>query len=576
MRGILVLPFLFLLAHANQERELEWWETTIFYQIYPRSFMDSDGDGIGDLNGITSRLEYLKELGVGATWLSPMFQSPMYDFGYDIADFYNVHDEYGTMADFEKLIEKANELDIKIVLDLVPNHGSNESVWFEQALKGDEKYFDYFVWEDGVVDENGNLQPPNNWNSVFRKSAWEYREEVGKYYLHQFVIGQPDLNYRNPDVVEEMKNIIRFWLDKGVAGFRVDAIAHLFEVDKELFGGKYPDEPLTHNTDDPESYDYLDHIYTKNHEDTYDMVYQWREVFDEYKAKDGMTRVMMTEVYDSPQVTMKYFGNGVKEGAQMPFNFVLISELNRDSTAAEVKYALDKFLTFKPVDKLANWVAGNHDNNRVASRYSPELVDGINMIVLLLPGIAVTYMGEEIGMVDAEISWEETVDPSGCNTDDPINYWKASRDPERSPFQWSADKNAGFSTADKTWLPVAAGYESLNVETQRVQERSHLNVYKTLSSLRTYPVFRQGRYESVALNNDVFAFRRWYNGETYVVVVNLRDMPYSLDLTYFDNVSGLLEVVVTNIQSFKNTGELLEASGLVIDGSESLVLRVVQ
>ncbi|KAJ2953901.1 hypothetical protein O0L34_g1531 [Tuta absoluta] len=554
MRGLLALPVLFVLSYGIQARDLDWWETTIFYQIYPRSFKDSDGDGIGDLNGITSKLEYLKELGVGATWLSPIFKSPMYDFGYDIADFYDIQDEYGSMEDFDNLMAKANELGIKIILDFVPNHGSNESVWFEEALKGNPKYYDYFIWEDGVLDENGVMQPPNNWRSVFRYSAWTYRPEVGKYYLHQFVEGQPDLNYRNPEVVEEMKNVIRFWLDKGVAGFRVDAIAHLFEVDKELYGGRYPDEPLSGQTDDPDNYDYTNHIYTKNHEETYGMVYQWREVLEEYKARDGMSRVMMTECYDTPQIVMKYFGDGVREGSQMPFNFVLIGEINKDSTAQEIKYSLDRYLTFKPIDKLANWVGGNHDNSRVASRFSPELVDGINMIVLLLPGIAVSYMGEELGMVDGFVSWEETVDPSGCNTNDPINYWKSSRDPERTPFQWSADPNAGFSTADKTWLPVAEGYENLNVEHQQFLERSHLNVYKALARLRTDPVFRYGRFESVAFNRDVFGFRRWYEGETYVVLINFRGLSYTIDLSYFDNVSSVLEVVVTNTQSLKNPG----------------------
>ncbi|XP_028034157.1 maltase A1-like [Bombyx mandarina] len=572
--GIILLPVLVLVQ--CQVKELDWWENTVFYQIYPRSFKDSDGDGIGDLNGITDSLEYLKELGVGATWLSPIFKSPMYDFGYDISDFYAIQEEYGTMEDFERLLQKAKELDIKIVLDFVPNHGSNESVWFEEALKGHEKYYNYFVWEDGVEDENGKLNPPNNWVSVFRKSAWEYRKEVGKYYLHQFVIGQPDLNYRNPEVVEEMKNVIRFWLDKGIAGFRVDAIAHLFEVDKTLFGGKYPDEPLAQNREiDPDNYDYLDHIYTKDHEETFEMVYQWRDVLDEYKAKDGFTRVMMTEAYSSPQITMKYFGDGVRAGAQMPFNFVLISDVSGSSTAAELKYALDKFLTFKPVDKLANWVAGNHDNNRVASRYSVELVDGLNMIVMLLPGIAVTYMGEEIGMVDGYVSWEDTVDPSGCNTDDPINYWTASRDPERTPFQWNSEKNAGFSTGDKTWLPVAEGYETLNVEIQKSTSRSHLNVYKQLTRLRNEPVFRYGRFESVALNPDIFAFKRWHDGEIYVTVINLKNRDHTIDLTYFENVVGHLEVVLTDIRSKKVPGDLLEASQAEIVAHESLVLKVV-
>ncbi|CAH0689934.1 unnamed protein product, partial [Chilo suppressalis] len=568
----ILLP-LSVLAFASAQKELDWWETTVFYQIYPRSFKDSNGDGVGDLKGITSELEYLKELGVGATWLSPIFKSPMYDFGYDISDFYDIQDEYGNMEDFDNLLAKANELDIKIILDFVPNHGSNESVWFQEALKGNKKYYDYFVWEDGVVDGNGNLQPPNNWRSVFRNSAWEYRAEVGKYYLHQFVIGQPDLNYRNPDVVEEMKNVIRFWLDKGVAGFRVDAINHLFEVDKELFGGKYPDEPRT-GSEDPDSYDYLHHIYTKDQEETYGMVYQWREVLDEYKAKDGFTRIMMTEAYCSPQLRMKYFGDGERHGSQMPFNFALISNVNGKSSANEIKYAIDEFLTFKPIDKLANWVAGNHDQSRVASRYSPELVDGMNMIVQLLPGISVTYMGEEIGMVDGFVSWEDTVDPSGCNTNDPINYVNESRDPERTPFQWTADKNAGFSTADNTWLPVAAGYETLNVEAQRGVERSHLTVYKALVQLRGQPAFTHGRYDSLALNKDVFAFKRWFNNDNYVVLVNFRDQQYTVDLTYFENIVGDLEVVLTNIQSPKTNGAIVQANRVDVVGYEALVLKV--
>ncbi|CAB3230468.1 unnamed protein product [Arctia plantaginis] len=580
MKSILLLPILLVLCSGsvlknNDERELDWWETTIFYQIYPRSFADSDGDGIGDLNGITSKLDYIKELGVGAIWLSPMFQSPMYDFGYDIADFYAVHDEYGTMEDFENLIETADKLGIKVVLDLVPNHTSNESVWFQEALNGNEKYYNYFVWEDGVIDENGNRQPPNNWISHFRGSAWEWREEVQKYYLHQFVVGQPDLDYRNPDVVEEMKNIIRFWLAKGVAGFRVDAVNCLYEVDKNLFGGRYPDEPLSGNIDaHPESHDYHNHIYTKDQNETYYMVYEWREVFDEFKAIDGLTRVMMTEVYASVQDVMKYFGEGDKKGAQMPFNFDLITDVNEFSSAYDIKRAVDKFITYKPLDKQANWVVGNHDNSRMATRYGSSLVDGINMIVLLLPGVGVTYMGEELGLVDGYVSWEDTVDPSGCNTNDPINYVSSSRDPERTPFQWNAEKNAGFSTADKTWLPVAEGYETLNAEVQMAAERSHFKIYQKLAKLRQEKVFRYGRYESLAMNADVFVFRRWYNNENYLVVVNMRETDHEINLSYFENVTGDVSVVLRSIQSPKNEGEVFSASSLPVVGYEGLVLKL--
>ncbi|XP_063530030.1 maltase A1-like [Cydia strobilella] len=568
------LPLLFV-NRTSSKQEIEWWEKTIFYQICPRSFMDSDGDGVGDLNGITSKLEYIKELGVDAVWISPFFKSPIYDFGYDISDFYSIHDEYGTMEDFDKLMIKAKKFDIKIILDLAPNHGSNESLWFQKALEGDKKYFDYFVWEDGVVDENGKLHPPNNWISVFRKSSWEYREETGKYYLHQITTAQPDFNYRNLNVVEEMKNIIRFWLDKGIAGFRVGAINHLFEVDKEKHGGKYPDEPLSGKSlDDPLNHAYLNHIYTKNQPESYDMVYQWRDIYDEYHAKDGFSRVMMIEVYSTPHDTMKYFGDGGRNGAHIPFNFALITDVNGKSTANEIKYAIDKYLTFKPIDKLANWVIGNHDQSRVASRYSPKSVDAMNMLSMLLPGISVTYMGEEIGMIDGYVSWEDTMDPGGCNSDDPINYWRYSRDPNRTPFQWTSGKNAGFSTANKTWLPVAEGYENLNVETQRGIERSHLNIYKKLARLRVEPAFRYGRFESIALNGDVFAFRRWHNGETFVIVINFRDEVYTVDLNYFENVVGDLEVVIANDHSQRSNGDIIEATNVRVVGRESLVLKV--
>ncbi|XP_063617381.1 maltase A1-like [Cydia splendana] len=575
MRVVYLLPFLvaFCLSDPIEEGEVDWWQSTIFYQIYPRSYADSNGDGIGDLNGITSKLEYIKEIGVGAIWLSPIFQSPMYDFGYDIADFYAIHDEYGTMADFEALTARAAELGIKVVLDLVPNHSSNESEWFKKALEGDSKYYNYFVWEDGVIDENGNRQPPNNWLSHFHGSAWEYRAETDKYYLHQFVIGQPDLNYRNPELVAEMNNVVRHWLGKGVAGFRVDAANTLFEVDKELFNGTYPDEPLSGAVGvELDDHDSLNHIYTKNQNETYYIIYDWRDILDEFKAQDGMSRTMMTEVYATIQDVVKYFGVGGRNGAQMPFNFDLITDVNADSSAPDIKRAIDKFLTYKPLDKDANWVVGNHDNHRMATRYGATLVDGINMIVLLLPGVGVTYMGEEIGLLDGEVTWEETVDPAGCNTD-PDNYMRYSRDPERTPMQWNAQTNAGFSNASTTWLPVASNYRTLNVEAQLAATRSHLKNYQALAKLRLDRVFRLGRFESLALNEDVFAFKRWYNGEVYLVVVNMRDTAHDVNLTHFENVEGDVTVVIRSVDSTKNEGEVFSASSIPLAGYEAVVWK---
>lgn len=236
----------------------DWWEKSIFYQIYPRSFMDSDGDGIGDLKGVTSKLQYLADTGIEATWLSPIFQSPMVDFGYDISDFKKIHYEYGTMSDFEDLLTEAKRLGIKIILDLVPNHTSDQCDWFLRSANREHGYEDYYIWNDGVLDDDGYLQPPNNWNSVFYGSAWTWHEQRGQFYFHQFTKKQPDLNYRNPAVVEEMNDVITFWLSKGVSGFRIDAVNHLFESEDLL------NEPPSGSDNDPKSYGYLHHYYTKD------------------------------------------------------------------------------------------------------------------------------------------------------------------------------------------------------------------------------------------------------------------------------------------------------------------------
>lgn len=236
----------------------DWWETAIFYQIYPRSFMDSNNDGIGDIKGITSKLQYLFETGINAIWLSPIFDSPMIDFGYDIRNFTLIHNEYGTMDDFDELIKVAKQLDIKILLDLVPNHTSDQCDWFIQSIKREKFYEDFYVWHDGYLDDNGNHLPPNNWQSVFYGSAWEWNNERNQFYLHQFTKEQPDLNYRNPNVVHTMNDIIKFWLNIGINGFRIDAVNHLFENEHFL------NEPETNIDIDPKSYGFTHHYYTKD------------------------------------------------------------------------------------------------------------------------------------------------------------------------------------------------------------------------------------------------------------------------------------------------------------------------
>lgn len=284
------LIFLWLFSASCEK---DWWETANFYQIYPRSFQDSNGDGVGDLNGIKSRLSYLKELGVNGIWLSPIFKSPMKDFGYDISDYKQVHHEYGTNDDLKKLATECEKLNIKLILDFVPNHSSDQHEWFLKSVKKEEPYKDYYVWHPGTNDTTtGKRKPPSNWISIFRKSAWEWNEDRQEYYLHQFLKEQPDLNYRNQKLVDEMKNILRFWLDQGISGFRIDAVPYLFETLPDNNTKLYKDEEVNKDCPDPDEYCHLIHSETQDLNETYDMIYQWRAVVDEYASK-GYSRCFL-------------------------------------------------------------------------------------------------------------------------------------------------------------------------------------------------------------------------------------------------------------------------------------------
>jgi alpha-glucosidase len=356
----LILILLPALATAAKD----WWETASFYQIYPRSFQDSNGDGIGDLKGITQRLDYLKGLGITAFWLSPIYKSPMADFGYDIADFYDIQPEYGTMADFEELVSKANALGLKVILDFVPNHSSDENEWFTKSVQKEGKYTDYYTWHPGKPNpEGGQPLPPSNWLSLFKYSAWKWNDVRKEYYLHQFADQQPDLNYRNPDVVEQMKDVLRFWLGKGIAGFRIDAVWCLFEVAKDA-SGNFPDEPVSGNTIDTDNPDYLRHIYTQDQPGTYDMVYQWRAVMDDWKTQHGGdTKIIMTEAYTTLDNTMRYYGNETVNGSHMPFNFQIILNLRTSSTAANVNDVIHSWMDHLPKGKSANWVVSTSNQH---------------------------------------------------------------------------------------------------------------------------------------------------------------------------------------------------------------------
>ncbi|XP_005175973.2 maltase A3-like [Musca domestica] len=556
----------------------DWWQVSQFYQIYPRSFKDSNGDGIGDLKGIISKLSYLKEIGVNATWLSPIYVSPMADFGYDIANFFDIQPEYGSLEDFDELIKEANKLGLKIIMDFVPNHSSDENVWFQKSVNREKGYEDYYVWHDGYVDENGQRKPPSNWLQAFRGSAWEWNEKRQQYYLHQFAVKQPDLNYRNPDVVAQMKRVLTYWLDRGVAGFRIDAVPWMFEVLPDE-NGRYPDEPLSGYTSDPEDSAYLKHIYTQDQPETIDMVYQWHQLLEDYqRVHGGDTRVLMIETWSSIDQVMKMYGNKTVNGAQIPFNFQFISagndnQNNTDLPAGGFTKIIKKWMDNMPSGKTANWVMGNHDKRRVGSRYGENRIDLMNMLQMFLPGVSVTYMGEELGMVDLEISYDDSVDPAACNAS-PDNYKQFTRDPARTPFQWSSADNAGFSNNSATWLPINPNYKTVNVETEKAASKSHLNVYKQMSQLRQTKTLQYGGLQYGNVGDNILAVKRSLpNEKTYILLANVLDKAQKANVVDVIKASGSYKTKIANIISTRKAGDVVALDNFDLNGYEAIIVE---
>lgn len=501
-------------------------------------------------------MEYLKDIGITATWLSPIFRSPMKDFGYDCSDYYAIQGEYGSLEDFDKLIARAKELDIKIILDFVPNHTSDLHEWFLKSEAQDPTYKDFYLWHPGKT-VNGVLQPPNNWVSVFRGSAWTYSTIRKEYYFHAFLKEQPDLNYRNPAVVEAMKDVLRFWLTRGVSGFRIDAVPYLFEVAANS-DGSYPDEPLTGSScPNPMDDCYTVHTYTQNQNETFDMSYQWRAVLQEftnqYKTEE---KVLMLEAYTPINNVIRLFGDGVKNGSQIPFNFELISRMSNTSTAQNVYDIIHTWLDLIPKGNVSNWVIGNHDNKRPASRFGIQRADAVNILIQTLPGVGVTYFGEELGLEDVHLSWEDTIDPAGCNTNSTI-YEKYSRDPVRTPMPWNAETNAGFSTAAKTWLPLSPDYKTKNVVQQKADAKSHLKIFQKLTKLRREEAALKSRDINMTVVNNALVYTRYAKyGDVLVIALNLGGSTQQLDINkLFPNIgSDKFMVEVASLRSANGIG----------------------
>ncbi|XP_017885495.1 maltase 1-like [Ceratina calcarata] len=544
-------------ANAN------WYDNAVVYQVYPRSFKDSNGDGIGDLNGITSKLEHIADIGAQVVWLSPIYTSPQVDFGYDIANFTDVDPSYGTLADFDRLIAKAKSLGLKVILDFVPNHSSHEHPWFKKSIQRIKPYDEYYVWRDAKI-VNGTRQPPNNWLSNFQGSAWEWNDVRKQYYLHAFAVGQPDLNYRSALLNQEIKNALTFWLNRGVSGFRIDVINHLFE------DAGFRDEPSANRTDIPkDDYDSLIHIYTQNLHESYLVLQSWRELLDNFTSKTNTDhKLLLTETYAAQNYTIKYYSYG-----SIPFNFMFIVNLNNQSTAADFATKINDWIDAIPSGHVADWVVDNHDNHRVAARFGTKRADQITMLSMMLPGISVVYYGDEIGMEDRFFTYEETVDTAGCNAG-PERYYLKSRDPARTPFQWDNTTSAGFSTSPKTWLPVNSNYKTLNLAAQKVAEVSHYKVFKAMVALKNSSVLTKGSAEVSVLKNKVLAVVRQLGRKYALLLTNVSNLPVTVNIkTTLDLPNDtILQVYTASIGSDISPGSLVFGNAVTVPGSASIVV----
>jgi alpha-glucosidase len=486
-----------------------WWQRGVIYQIYPRSFQDTDGDGVGDLRGILNRLDYCASLGVEALWLSPIYPSPMADFGYDVSDYTDIHPIFGTLAEFDDLLAEIKRRGMKLILDYVPNHTSDQHPWFKDSRSGrGSSKRDWYLWHDPAADGG----PPNNWLSNFGGTAWQWDERSRQYYYHAFLKEQPDLNWRNPEVVAAMHDVLRFWLARGVDGFRVDVLWHLIKDDQWRDNPRNPDtEPGAppHHRQLP--------LYTADRPEVQDIVSGLRCVLDEFED-----RVLIGEIYLPLDRLMAYYGAHLG-GAQLPFNFQLLQAV---WNARGIAALIDQYEAALPAGGWPNWVLGNHDNHRIASRVGLPQARVAAMLLLTLRGTPTMYYGDELGMLDALIPADRVRDPFERN----VPGAGLGRDPCRTPMQWDGSPQAGF-TDGRPWLPISEDHAAVNVRAEDEDPSSFLTLYRRLLGLRrSHPALSMGEYEPLAASGDLLAYVRRTRHERFLVALNLGAAPYALSL----------------------------------------------
>jgi alpha-glucosidase len=564
---------------------LQWWQTGVIYQVYPRSFQDTNGDGVGDLPGITARLDYLAGLGVEAIWISPFYPSPMKDFGYDVANYTGVDPLFGSMQDFDTLLREAHQRSLRIILDFVPNHSSDQHPWFLESRSSiDNPKRDWYLWHK-PLPPGDDWKPapervPNNWMSHFGGSAWQWDEHTQQFYLHSFLKEQPDLNWRNPAVRSAIYDAMRFWLDKGVDGFRMDVLWLLIK-----------DAEFRDNPPNPEYHGGMHGfaatlpVYNSNRPETHEIVAQMRSLLDSYAATLPETvgaaetksplerssaeshRVLIGEIYLPLPELVQYYGTPVTSGpsqptapetqqlngANLPFNFHLIQTEWKASAVAQI---IREYEALLPPGGWPNYVLGNHDQPRLASRIGAAQARVAAMLLLTLRGTPTLYYGDELGMQDVPIAPDQVQDPAEKNEPGKGR----GRDPERSPMLWVDAPNAGFTSPDATpWLPLEADCPTRNAATQRRDPKSMLSLYRHLLALRrTHDTLHAGAIADVAAEGDVLRFRR-------VALPHGASTDFQVLLNFGNNVARVRcapgTVVLTTI---------LDSAGARVDGDVTL------
>ncbi|CAG0935011.1 alpha-glucosidase [Thermoflexales bacterium] len=492
---------------------LKWWQRAVVYQIYPRSFKDTNGDGVGDLQGIIENLDYLNDgtansLGVDAIWISPFYPSPMADFGYDVADYCAVSPLFGNLATFDRLVAEAHRRGIKLIIDWVPNHTSDQHPWFVASRRSrTDPLRDWYIWRDPKSD--GSL--PNNWGSFFGGPAWTLDKTTGQYYLHQFAQEQPELNWRKPELRAAMLDTLRFWLNRGVDGFRMDVIGLIIK-DAEL-----RDNPLNPDVDPNlppnDLFSRLQQVYNLDQDEVHAVIREIRGVLDEFDDRCGIG-----ELWGELPRWVRYYGEQGDE-LQLPFNFRLIWQ---PWQAGAIRQAVDDLEGALPSFAWPNYVLGNHDQPRLASRLGGQAQARLAaMLLLTLRGTPTLYYGDELGLENGNIPPEKIQDPQGRNLGA-----QRTRDVTRTPMQWNDQRYAGFSTVEP-WLPVSPDYQARNVAAQRQDARSMLSLYRRLLWYRRQqPALLGGRYQPIdSAAPDCFVYRREADGERRIIALNFAAEP---------------------------------------------------